>query len=295
MSAEAEEDRECAQDVTVTTELRYAGSCRHPKGMVLRGASWRPTSFPALFAVLRHPRYGITLFDTGYTPRFLKETLSFPALLHRWLTPMILRDDDTAARQLEQVGLDPATVQRIVLSHFHADHIGGARDFPNARFIASEEAYQTVVRCGAFGRLRRGFLPALLPDDFAHRVDLLRPDDFSAGGIAAFGPSHDLFGDGSVEIIPLPGHAAGQIGALVRAPGGRRLLLIADAAWTTASIRENRPPHPLTNLIMENGKAATRTLKALHALAESDPSLDIVPSHCPERAAAEASQPGSRR
>jgi glyoxylase-like metal-dependent hydrolase (beta-lactamase superfamily II) len=273
-------------DATIAVDLRYAGSCGHPEGMVLRGASWRPVRFPSLFAVLRHERHGITLFDTGYTSRFQAETRPFPARVYRWLTPVTVDAGASAAEQLAEAGVDPAEVERIVLSHFHADHIAGARDFPRARFVATRAAYEAVTRPGALGQLLRGFLPGLLPDDFASRADLLEDSDLASDGPIEVG-GHDLFGDGSLRLVPLPGHAAGQIGALIRGGGGRRLFLVADAAWTTTAFRENRPPHPLAGVIMDESAVAARTLALLHELAARDPALDIVPSHCPARAAAE--------
>jgi glyoxylase-like metal-dependent hydrolase (beta-lactamase superfamily II) len=273
-------------EATIAVDLRYAGSCRHPEGMVLRGASWRPARFPSLFAVLRHERHGITLFDTGYTSRFAAETRPFPARVYRWLTPVTVDAGASAAEQLAAAGVAPASVERIVLSHFHADHIAGTRDFPRARFVATRAAYQAVTRPGALGQLVRGFLPGLLPDDFASRAELLDDHDFG-GEPAELGGGHDLFADGSLRLVRLPGHAAGQIGALVRGTGGRRQFLVADAAWTTAAFRENRPPHPLAGMIMDASAVAAQTLALLHALALRDPALDLVPSHCPARAATE--------
>ncbi len=282
----------------VTLDLRYAGSCVHPEGMVVRRAPWRPATFPAMFAVIRHPRHGVTLFDTGYTARFLEETRPLPARVYRWLTPVTLDAGSSAAAQLAAMGIAPASVERVILSHFHADHIAGARDFPAARFVATAEAYAAVTGAGPFGKLLRGFLPGLLPDDFRGRADLLGPRDFGGegiGGPGAFGLGHDLFGDGTVRLIPLPGHAAGQIGALVTTASGKRHFLVADAAWTTAAYREYRPSHPVAGLIMDEATVAARTLRALHDLALRDPSLDIVPSHCAARAATEGLLPVTPR
>jgi glyoxylase-like metal-dependent hydrolase (beta-lactamase superfamily II) len=277
-------------DTHVTLELRYAGSCRHPEAMVVARAPLRPATFPALFAVIRHPRHGVTLFDTGYTARFLEETRALPASIYRFLTPMTLAKGESAAAQLRAMHVDPESVERVILSHFHADHIAGSRDFPRARFIATEEAYQAVASAGAFERLRRGFLPGLLPDDFMARADLLGAADFCTESVPGLGPGHDLFDDGSVVLVPLPGHAAGQVGALLRGPGGKRHFLVADAAWTTASFREYRPPHPVSGLIVDRPATAERVLRALHDLSRTDPSLDIIPSHCAVRAAAEGAR-----
>lgn len=263
----------------VSLDLRWAGGCLHPEAMAVRGASWRAALFPALFGVLHHPRHGVTLFDTGYTARFMQATERFPQRAYRWLTPLQLAAGDSAVEQLAREGIAAEAVERIVLSHFHADHIAGARDFPNARFVASRGAWDAVRECGPFRATVRGFLPQLLPPDFERRATLLDELDFKSGGIGSFGRDHDLFGDGSVRLIPLPGHARGQLGLLAATPGGRRFL-IADAAWTTASFQQRRPHHRLAGLVLDDDHETRRTIDGLHALWKADPTLDIIPSHC---------------
>jgi glyoxylase-like metal-dependent hydrolase (beta-lactamase superfamily II) len=271
-----------AREPCVELEIRYAGACRHPERMVIRGGRWRPVDFPALFAVLRHPEHGVTLFDTGYTERFARATGPFPARLYRWLTPATVRPDETAVAQLARAGVPASHVRRVVVSHFHADHVAGLRDFPDAELIASRAALAAVRGLGPIGSLRRGFLPALLPDDFDRRARLLDPAAFTrrVGPFAA----HDLFGDGSVLLVRLPGHAAGQLGLVART-AERRRFLVADAAWTSASIRQLRHPNPLADLVLDDPSESRATLAALHRLAADDPTLDLVPSHCLERAA----------
>ncbi|MFN7132340.1 MAG: hypothetical protein ACK4N5_09660, partial [Myxococcales bacterium] len=78
-----------------------------------------------------------------------------------------------------------------------------------------------------------------------------------------------------------PGHAAGQLGLLARTDRGE-VFLVGDAAWTSRSFRELRPPSRLAGLIFDDFAEAGRTLAALHALAKERPALKIVPSHCRE-------------
>ncbi|WP_224241407.1 MBL fold metallo-hydrolase [Hyalangium gracile] len=279
----------------VRMEVRYAGRCFHPEAMVVRGAPLRPAAFPALFAILRHPEGGVALFDTGYTPRFLAATATFPASLYRRLTPMRLETGETAVAQLAALGIPPHEVRTVILSHFHADHIAGARDFPRARYLATREAYAAVSERGALGRLLRGFLPDLLPEDFEQRAMLLEPEDFTGAPVADFGATYDLFGDGSARLVRLPGHAAGQLGLWVHTEEGRRAFLVADAAWTSRSFRELRPPNPAANLIVDSARETRRTLEALHALSLREPGLEIIPSHCSEWHQAHAATPEPTR
>jgi glyoxylase-like metal-dependent hydrolase (beta-lactamase superfamily II) len=173
----------------------------------------------------------------------------------------------------------PSDICRIVISHFHADHIAGLRDFPAAELIALRAAYEDIAACRGLHALRRGFVPALLPDDFREHATLLPA--FTGPPLPALGPTHDLFGDGSVLLVALPGHARGQIGMLLHSDRGR-ILLAADGCWLSRSIRERQPPHPITHLFVDAPHAVRATIERLYAFAQACPDVTIVPTHCPE-------------
>lgn len=261
--------------------LMSAGYCVHPEFVTLRGGSLRPAAYPAGFACIRHPAHGWILFDTGYSARFLQLTRSLPYALYRKLTPVRLREEQTAVRQLAKLGITAGDVRYIILSHFHADHIGGARDFPGARFLYPQAAYDAVRTLGPLRATRAGFIAGLLPDNFA---DIGVPIERTAARVQLYGDvpfesGWDLFGDGSLIAIPLPGHAAGQIGLLLTTARAS-VLLCADAAWSSRALRDNRLPHPAAGLVMNDRTAYRDTFQRLRAWQAADPALMMVPSHC---------------
>lgn len=269
--------------VTVELTILAAGSCSHLEWVVLRGGGWRPVRFPSLVGVVRHPTRGVILFDTGYSERFFRETRPFPARLYAWTTPVRFAPADGAAAQLAARGIAPGDVRLVLLSHFHADHVGGARDFPNARFVCSEEAWRRLRPLRGLAAVRRAFLPGLLPPDFQDRVEALEglrqvelPSQFRP-----FETGADLFGDGSVVLVPLPGHAAGHYGVLLRT-GPAPTFLVADACWLSRAYRELLPPHPLVDLILEDPRAYRESLRRLHELHRRNPTVALLPSHCSE-------------
>jgi glyoxylase-like metal-dependent hydrolase (beta-lactamase superfamily II) len=204
--------------VTVELTLLTAGHCRGPERVVRRGGGWRTVVLPSLVGVIRHPHAGVILYDTGYTPRFFTETARFPASVYARLTPACCAPADTAAAQLRRAGIDPGDVSLILISHFHADHVGGLRDFPAARFLYFRAALDP--RWGGRGTLRavrHGFLPGLLPADFAARSDFA--DDRPAVPLPLDAPGlglgRDLLGDGSLLAVDLSGHVPGQLGLLL--------------------------------------------------------------------------------
>jgi hypothetical protein len=63
------------------------------------------------------------------------------------------------------------------------------------------------------------------------------------------------------------------------------VLFAADGAWTSESIRENRPPAPLALRLVGHPRETVRTLRHLHEFAQVQPNVWIIPTHCPEIAA----------
>jgi glyoxylase-like metal-dependent hydrolase (beta-lactamase superfamily II) len=243
-----------------------------PAGAVLRGESWRrKIRFHALAFLLSHPVAGPVLVDTGYSSRFFEETKHFPNRLYRAITRVTLTEPGGIAARLRRIGVAPEEIRHVVITHFHADHIGGLLDFPNAVIHCSRTAWESVENIRGLSAVRHAFLPGLLPSDMADRLRFV-------------GEGTDLFGDGAATILDLPGHAAGQIGLRFRDTTGTLVLLAADACWHSAAYRENRMPHPITRLL-HDWTAYRATLRRLHDLHRGEADLRIVPTHCPETAA----------
>ncbi len=258
-----------------------AGHCMHPHAMTSRGGSWAPHRFDSGFALVDHRAEGAVLFDTGYATRFFGATAHYPERLYAMLTPVTIAPSDGAAAQLDALGIAPRDVAHVIVSHFHADHIAGLRDFPRATFWASRAAWESVRGRRGIGAVRRGYLAAFVPDDFEPRLRFVDDRDAAAlpPALAAFGWGRDLFGDGSVLTVDLPGHAHGQIGALLPdAPQGP-WFFIGDAAWSRAAIARAIPPPRITTALLGQTGPYRATLRSLQRSTLADPSLRIVPAH----------------
>jgi glyoxylase-like metal-dependent hydrolase (beta-lactamase superfamily II) len=253
---------------------------RHIESDAPRSARRR---YHALFAVIDHPQHGVSLFDTGYAPRFFDATRHWPYRAYRAVTPVVTHEKLAAVEVLKSHGVEPGDVRRIILSHFHADHVGGLKDFPHADVIAGSRCWDAVRRRTGIAALRRAFLPALLPPGLADRLCLL--DRFHDPGFGPFDRGHDLFADGSVRLVELPGHAAGQLGMLVQRGPDDRVLLAADAVWTSRTVRENLPPTWPVRFLADSLHDSLATQQRLHELHRQFPDIEIIPTHCPEVAA----------
>lgn len=271
---------EPAEQVVVGLSVLEAGWTTHRERTVIAGGRRAAVAFPALVAVIEHPVHGVILFDTGYSPRVREAMAGFPNALYKALLPIHVAPERTVAAQLAARGVAAEAVTHVVLSHFHADHIGAAACFPQARYVFLEAGYEAVARRGAWGRLLAGFLPALLPDDFEARARCLTASD-AAPPLPGFATAYDLFGDGSLRLVELPGHACGQLGLVCRTAQGERFF-VADACTMLGNALEARRPSAILRLIVDDWGQYLDTMDRLRDLAEARPDLPLIPSHCGE-------------
>jgi glyoxylase-like metal-dependent hydrolase (beta-lactamase superfamily II) len=190
---------------------------------------WEDSTLPVNAYLVRHPLENV-LFDAGQTAEAARPGY-FPAW-HPWLrlARFELEPSDEVAAQLERLGVPPASVGQIVLSHLHTDHVGGLAAFPGAEVIVSETEWRRAH--GARGRLR-GYvrLPGRLQ---ARTVGPAGPP------LGPFSASHDLLGDGTLTLVPTPGHTPGHLAMLVRGTG-RTWLLAGDLAHDRDELGRTRP------------------------------------------------------
>lgn len=263
--------------VRVRVTLFDTGFCVARASLVARGTGWDTVQCHAPAFLLQHPAHGAILFDTGYAPRLADAFAHWPERLYKYATPTTF--GTPVVQQLTASGVHAAQVTRVIVSHLHADHVGGLRDFPQAHFVVSAAALALQQQARGVDAVRRGIVQGMFPDDFTSRAHVIHSFDHAA--LPHLGPTHDLFGDGSIVLVPLPGHARGQIGALVRASSGD-LLLCADGAWTSRAWRELRAPHWITGPMQDDMTALRSTLRALRAFAGARPEVTILPTHCPD-------------
>lgn len=272
----------------VGLRMAACGQCRHPEIMTRAHGKLGAVAFPSLAGLIEHPTEGLILFDTGYDPAFLTATAPFPERFYRWATPVALQPEETVAAWLARLGRKPDEVRAIVLSHFHGDHVAGLHHFPKARIFAARAGYSAIARQSRFGRVASGVLTALLPADLDTRarwfedcpaVDLSR-------AYAPFTRGADLFGDGSLIAVELPGHCPGHWGLALHLEDGRDGLLIGDAAWSLDAVIQHDPPPRLTTALLGKTQVYRETFAALHRLSRDNDEMLLLPSHCAHAAEA---------
>lgn len=123
-----------------------------------------------------------------------------------------LKVPKTLQGQLERIGAPPAAVEFFSVSHSHFDHVGNANLFKTATFIVHEQ------------ELAHMFRPEARQDAQAFGGY----SDLEAAKKATFSDSYDVFGDGKVIIIAMPGHTPGHSVLLVNLEHTGPILLSGD-------------------------------------------------------------------
>jgi glyoxylase-like metal-dependent hydrolase (beta-lactamase superfamily II) len=263
-------------------EVLTVGHCHHPEFIVQQGGSWQSCKFPALCGLIKHPTRGYFLYDTGYSNRFFQETTKFPFQLYSWFTPVKLPKQEQLIHQLSLRGIQPEEIQGIFISHFHADHIAGIRDFPNAQLICMESAFREIQYCTGFKALRKAFIPNLLPKNIEDLLSFAEPCSLKPlpQELAPFSEGFDLFGDQSIFAIPLEGHTEGQMGLLFLDKNQQYQFFVADSCWTRKAYQELKLPSKPAQWLFSNKKQYFHTLQKLNFLYLNNPGIQIIPSHC---------------
>ncbi|UAB71146.1 MBL fold metallo-hydrolase [Vibrio sp. SCSIO 43132] len=271
--------------VGVKIRLYEGGHCVHPGFVVKPGSGLKPRAFPAAVALLHHPEHGYVLFDTGYHQEFFKQTRPFPERFYAWTTPCHFNQGDGILEQFEKEGIQKSHIEHVVLSHFHADHIAAISEFEHCPVHCDPRGLDALVHSSRMGGVRKGYLKKLLPEHVKKNIQF--HSDYSIPLSTIFPQAKgidlhclDLFGDASMYLVDLPGHAAGQVGLLARLES-KWVFLLADACWLIESLSDRIDQHWLANMLCDDVKAYKRILHELRKCHDQlSDVVELVPSHC---------------
>ena len=257
--------------------LFSAGYCYPLHWFMDRSAPFRRVRVPVGVARLDHPMAGTVLIDTGLAPRNIENAGFLESLGHR-LLGFETRADTTASHWLTQTGLNPADVGQILITHYHNDHIGGLRDFPNAQFVGSRTEYERIIRLSRQRQTAGAFNPDLLPPDFAER--LLPVEDLprvSRPELVPFTEVWEWLPD--VFLVNLPGHTRNQFGVYLPTLPVPTFWL-ADAVWQlkTVNNQASTPPN-IVQVIKDSWPIYQDTVQKLRTLRAAHPDWRLISSH----------------
>ena len=92
--------------------------------------------------------------------------------------------------------------------------------------------------------------------------------------------SFDIYGDGSIIVVPMGGHSPDSVGFFVNLPSGKRYFLVGDIVWAKEGFEIPAERPWLTRFLVDlrPDKLRDQVVK-LHQLSLLRPNLTIVPAH----------------
>jgi glyoxylase-like metal-dependent hydrolase (beta-lactamase superfamily II) len=231
------------------------------------GSPWEKWDSVSNAVLVRHPQ-GDVLIDTGLGRTIESQLQAMPSLF-RLATD--LEQSQPAADRLNAAGYDPKHLRFILLTHAHWDHVSGVPDFPGVPVLVTAAEHRFIYDGG-------------FPNAPARSIDPRRFQEYGFDGTAylGFDESHDLYGDGSIVIVPAPGHTPGSVVVFVALPGGSRYAFVGDLVWQVKGLtqREERPWLE-ARVLGEDPAAVQLSMRRLSAIAARYPQITIVAAHDP--------------
>ena len=182
----------------------------HPKGLILVDTGWHREMSPD------------GVYDRKAQIRSLGSVLLYNVNQGRIATGQAIDE------QLATLGIKPSGLDYVLLTHLDCDHANGLRQVSDAKkiLVANDELSPRNLRKGLAERIRYQ----------SRWWDGTRLEGFDWNGSEGpAGKSFDLFGDGSVVMVNIPGHSAGQCAVKITNADGKFVLLFADGGYAGKS------------------------------------------------------------
>jgi glyoxylase-like metal-dependent hydrolase (beta-lactamase superfamily II) len=188
----------------------------------------RPTgtmlTIPVPSYLITHPK-GNVVFDTGVHCQVMQDPVARlgEAMAKSFVSRT--KPGEEIVAQLAQFKLTPNDITYVINSHFHFDHCGGNEFFPQSTILVQKNelhAARDPQLC------KKAFFD---PKDWDHKLNYQAVDG-----------EYDIFGDGTLVILPTHGHTPGHQSLRVRVTGRGDFVVCGDACYTKTNMDENLLP-----------------------------------------------------
>jgi N-acyl homoserine lactone hydrolase len=235
-------------------------------GLGVPKAQW--VTAPIQCFLVEHPSAGAALIDTGFHASVAVKPRSnlraFGTVIYRDID---MRQEQSAAAQLRDKGIEPSSVGTVIMTHMHPDHASAIVDFPEATFLVSSAEWEAA----ADGGQRDGYVKRQFDHGFDYR--LIDFDSQDANSFSGFARAFDVFGDGSVRVAFTPGHTIGHMSVVLQTESGE-VLVAGDAIFMHRTLEDDHLPHMLADEHLFR-----RSLREIRQYRKETPEAEIIPGH----------------
>lgn len=215
----------------------------------------RKMTFTGSCYLIRHGEQFL-LWDSGLNAKFLGQGGN------EGDDHMILRR--RIVDQLADLNVVPSQISYLGISHYHYDHTGQAADFPGATLLIDKRDWEVVTQ-----------VPRL--------SEQLSPWAKDKGKVEPLSYDHDVFGDGTVVMLKVPGHTPGHRALLVRLAGRGAVLLSGDAVhfrenWRNRGVPGFNTSRSETLASLDRLQAIADRLSATLVIQHEPADIDLLPA-----------------
>ncbi len=218
------------------------------------------------FHVIKHPKYGTFLIDTG-VENALRDDPSKAAIRGPVASFMHLEKMKFEHPLGDWLKAHGGKIDGVFFTHLHLDHLSGGPDVPKGTPLyagpgeAHDAAFLNLATRGSFDRALEGQAPL---SEWTYAGD---PDGRFEGVV-------DVFGDGSFWAIQVPGHTKGSNAYIARTANGP-ILFTGDTSHTAWGWEHGVEPGSYT----ADHDANRESLLRLKKLADEHPQMQVRLGH----------------
>ncbi len=250
-------------------EVQLSGlvNLEHAKAQAA-GLEDKPEPIQIYFHALRHPEHGLFMVDSG-VERALGIEDEEAAI--QGIVAAIMQLDRMKINQdtASWIARQPAPPAGVFMTHLHLDHVSGLPDVPAS----------TPIYAGPGETLDRSFQNLAVAPNIDRALagkGPIRQWGFEPDPAGPFEALLDIFGDGSVWAIHVPGHTPGSTAYLVRTPKGP-VLLVGDACHSAWGWEHGVEPGTFSS----DQPTSAKSLARLREFVQQHPGIEVRLGHQP--------------
>lgn len=258
-------------EVRVSPYLPFGGdhcSLLKASGITTPKSQW--IWLPVSCYLIEHPK-GKVLVDTGWhrdmSPMGVYDKQAQIRSLGSWLLYHVnqgrIAQGMAVDEQLAKMGIQPSDLDFVLLTHLDCDHANGLRAVAEAKSILCAPEEIACARKNSFVRYQKKWWKGTKLKAFAWN-----------GKEGPVGKSFDLFGDGSLKMINIPGHCDGLCALQVSNEQDDFVLLFADGGYATKSWKQM-----ITSGVALDKAQQRRSLEWIREMSMSPHCIESIATH----------------